>query len=116
MTAQAIASVIRQVFAVAAVVMGALTQALQGIHLPPALSAVLAAGGLLLLNLEHYLGDTSTGNPTTTTITSTTTPANTPLAVAVPVAPVAPVAPVVAPVAAGPCQGTAVPTVPVVAT
>ncbi len=74
MTPQAIASIVRQVFAIAAVVMGALTQALSGIHLSPAISAVLAAGGMVLLNVEHYLSDPSTGNPVTTTTTTTAGP------------------------------------------
>jgi hypothetical protein len=74
MTPQSVASVIRQVLAIAAIVMGALTSALQGIHLPPAVSAVLAAGGLVLLNVEHYLSDPSTGNPVTTTVTTAATP------------------------------------------
>jgi hypothetical protein len=113
MTAQSIASVARQVLALLGIVFGVLTQSLSTLHLPVAVSTALTVGGALILAIEQYVGDPSTGNPTTTTITSTTTPAHTPLAV---VAPVAPVAPVVAPVAAVPCQGTAVPTVPVVTT
>jgi hypothetical protein len=89
MTPQSVASVVRQVLAIAAIVMGALTSALQGIHLPPAVSAVLAAGGLVLLNLEHYLSDPSTGNPVTTTTTTTATPAPAPPApVPVPAPPI----------------------------
>lgn len=78
MTPQSVAAVIRQVLAIAAVVMGALTSALSGIHLPPAVSAVLAAGGLVLLNVEHYLSDPSTGNPVTTTTTTTALPPTVP--------------------------------------
>jgi hypothetical protein len=93
MTPQSIASVVRQVFAIAAVVMGALTQALNGIHLPPAISAVLAAGGLLLLNIEHYLSDPSTGNPVTTTTVTTAAPVAVQAVQPVPVLPVVPTVP-----------------------
>jgi hypothetical protein len=81
MTTQSVASVIRQVLAIAAIVMGALTSVLSGIHLPVALSAVLAAGGLVLINIEHYLGDPSTGNPVSTTTTTTTLPTAAPVPV-----------------------------------
>ena len=80
MTAQRVSSVVRQVLAIAAIIMGALTACLQGIHLPPAVSAVLAAGGLVLINIEHYLSDPSTGTPvatTTTTVTAPVTPTTT---------------------------------------
>jgi hypothetical protein len=63
MNTQQLASIIRQVLAVAAIVMGALTSALNGIHLPAAVSAVLAASGAVILALEHYVSDPSTGNP-----------------------------------------------------
>jgi hypothetical protein len=81
MTTQSVASVIRQVLAIAAVVMGALTSVLTGIHLPVAESAVLAAGGMALINIEHYLGDPSTGNPVSTTTTTTALPTAPPMAV-----------------------------------
>jgi hypothetical protein len=68
MTVQAFASIARQVVAIAAVVMGALTSALSAIKLPPAVSAVLAAAGAVILAIEHYVGDPSTGStPTTVT-------------------------------------------------
>jgi hypothetical protein len=64
MTVQSLASVIRQVVAIAAVVMGALTASLAAIKLPTAVSAVLAAAGAVILAIEHYVGDPSTGTPT----------------------------------------------------
>ena len=67
MTVQAFASIARQVLAIAAVVMGALTAALNGIHLPPAVSTVLVAAGSVILAIEHYVGDPSTGTTPPTT-------------------------------------------------
>lgn len=61
MNLQQLASILRQVAAVGAIVMGALTATLNGIHLPPAVSAVLTALGGGLLWIEHYVGDPSTG-------------------------------------------------------
>lgn len=85
MNTQQLASILRQIAAVASIVMGAITAAVNSnnaIHLPPAVSAVLAAAGGLLLSVEHYVGDPSTGTVTTTvptTIVPTTveTPADT---------------------------------------
>lgn len=62
--AQQTSSIIRQVAAIAAIVMGALTSALSGIKLPPAVSTVLVAAGGVLLAIEHFVGDTSTGSST----------------------------------------------------
>lgn len=62
---QQVASIFRQILAVAAIVMGALTQALNGIHLSPAISSVLAIVGGVILAIEHYVSDPSTGNPPT---------------------------------------------------
>jgi hypothetical protein len=87
---QQLGSILRQVLAVAAVVMGALTSTLSGIHLPPAVSAVLAAAGGVILAVEHYVSDPSTGTSTVPVTTSKGT-------IPVPVAPVA----VTAPQAAG---------------
>jgi len=61
MTVQALSSIIRQIVAVAAVVMGALTASLSAIHLPTAVSAVLTAAGAVILAIEHYVSDPSTG-------------------------------------------------------
>lgn len=69
---QRIASVIRQVCAIAAIVFGALTQAVGALHLSPAVSAVLVAAGGAVLAIEHYVSDPSTGSSTTTTPASAT--------------------------------------------
>ncbi len=62
MSYQQIASILRQVAAVAAVVMGILTQALNGIKLPPAISTAMTIVGGTLLAIEHYVSDPSTGS------------------------------------------------------
>ncbi|HEV2369125.1 MAG TPA: hypothetical protein VGR90_04580 [Acidimicrobiales bacterium] len=59
---QRIASVVRQVCAIAAIVFGALTQAVGALHLSPAVSAVLVAAGGAVLAIEHYVSDPSTGS------------------------------------------------------
>lgn len=61
---QRVSSVVRQVVAVAAIVMGCLTQALSSIQLSPAISTALATIGGVILGIEHYVGDPSTGTPT----------------------------------------------------
>jgi hypothetical protein len=66
MTVQSLAAIARQVIAIAAVVMGALTSALSGIHLPPAISTALVVAGAVILAIEHYVGDPSTGTPAAT--------------------------------------------------
>lgn len=61
MNTQQIASILRQVVAVAAVVMGALTASLSSIHLPAAVSSVLVVAGAVILAVEHYLGGSPAG-------------------------------------------------------
>lgn len=60
---QATSSIVRQVIAIAAVVMGGLTASLSSLHLPPAVSTALVAFGGILLSVEHYVSDPSTGTP-----------------------------------------------------
>ena len=72
MNVQQIASIARQVAAVAAVVMGILTQALSGIKLPTAISTAMTIAGAAILAIEHYVGDPSTGLPTLTPTASPT--------------------------------------------
>ena len=67
MTTQSVASVIRQVLAVLVTVYGVLTASVTALHLPVAVSAVLTAFGPLILLLEHYVADPSTGTLTTQT-------------------------------------------------
>ena len=74
MTVQSVSSVVRQVLAVLALVFGALTQALASIKLPPAASVVMGVFGTVILGLEHYLGDPSTGTPPVVTTTSQQAP------------------------------------------
>ena len=58
---QQIASIARQVLAIVGIVMGVLTQSLSSLHLPTAVSTALTVGGTLILAIEHYVGDPSTG-------------------------------------------------------
>jgi hypothetical protein len=64
---QSVASTIRQVLAVLVSVYGVLTASVTPLHLPVAVSSVLVAFGPLILALEHYLGDPSTGTSVVTT-------------------------------------------------
>lgn len=79
MTVQSVSSVVRQILLVLVSVYGVLTASVNQLHLPTAVSAVLVAAGPVVLLLEHYLGDPSTGTP----VITPTTPAK---AVAAPVA------------------------------
>jgi hypothetical protein len=89
---QQVSSIIRQALAISAIVMGALTSALSAIKLPTAVSVALAAAGALVIGIEHFVSDPSTG---------TTPPVS-----AVPVsAPVPPVPTVLAPAPALPNTG-----------
>lgn len=60
---QRLASIARQVVAVVASVFGILTASVSTLHLPVALSAILTAAGPVILAIEHYVGDPSTGTP-----------------------------------------------------
>jgi hypothetical protein len=83
-------SILRQAAGYVGIVMAALTQALSAIKLPPVASGVMGALGVLILGIEHYVSDPSTGTATVPVATSKGT-------IPVPVAPVA----VTAPQAAG---------------
>jgi hypothetical protein len=63
-TQQSFWSILRQVLAIVSLVFAALTQALQSIKLSPAASVVLGVFGTVILGLEHYVADPSTGSPT----------------------------------------------------
>jgi hypothetical protein len=85
MTTQQVSSIIRQIVAVAAVVFGAISAAISStnaIHLPPAVSSVLVIAGSVIMAIEHYVGDPSTGS--TTPVATTTAPDHTSLPVAPP--------------------------------
>lgn len=64
MTTQQISSIARQALAILGVVFGILTQSVSSLHLPVAVSTALTLGGAVILGLEHYLSDPSTGTPT----------------------------------------------------
>jgi len=71
---QSAASIIRQILGVVATAFGIVTASVSSLHLPVGISAILTAAGPLILAIEHYVGDPSTGNtPTTTTYTATPT-------------------------------------------
>lgn len=63
LSTQSLASIARQVVAVVATVFGILTASVSALHLPVSVSAILTATGPVILALEHYLGDPSTGTP-----------------------------------------------------
>lgn len=63
MNVQRLSSVLRQVIAVLVTVYGVLTACVSALHLPVAVSTVLVAAGPLILALEHYVSDPSTGRP-----------------------------------------------------
>lgn len=60
---QQVASIVRQLAAVAAIVIGSLSS----INLPTSVHGILVAAGAVLLAIEHYVGDPSTGTTTTST-------------------------------------------------
>ena len=63
MTSQQIASIARQVLAIAGIVMGVLTASVTQLHLPTAVSSILVVAGAVILAIEHYVSDPSTGTP-----------------------------------------------------
>jgi hypothetical protein len=79
MTLQSLSSVLRQILAILVSVYGVLSASITQLHLPPAVSTILVAFGPLILAIEHYVGDPSTGTPTVTT--TTTAPVTPPVVV-----------------------------------
>lgn len=63
MTVQSIASIARQVLAVAGIAMGVITASVTQLHLPTAVSSILVVAGGVILAIEHYVADPSTGTP-----------------------------------------------------
>lgn len=61
---QSVSSVARQLLAIIGIVFGVLTQSVSSLHLPVALSAVITIGGAVILAIEHYVADLSTGTST----------------------------------------------------
>jgi tetrahydromethanopterin S-methyltransferase subunit C len=60
---QSVASIARQILAILGIVFGVLTQSIGSLHLPVAVSSILTIGGAVILAVEHYVSDPSTGTP-----------------------------------------------------
>ena len=61
---QRLGSLGRQLLAILGIVFGVLTQSVSGLHLPVAVSSILTIGGALILGIEHYVSDPTTGTGT----------------------------------------------------
>ena len=66
MTVQSVASIFRQALAILGIVFGILTQSVAALHLSPVVSAWIGVGGVVILAIEHYVADPSTGTPAPT--------------------------------------------------
>ena len=60
---QSISSVARQVLAIIGIIMGVVTASVTQLHLPTAVSSILVVVGGVILAIEHYVSDPSTGTP-----------------------------------------------------
>lgn len=58
---QSFSAIARQVLAILGIVFGVLTQSVSQLHLPTAVSSILLVAGSVILAVEHYVGDPSTG-------------------------------------------------------
>ena len=72
MTTQQLSSIARQVLAIAGIVMGVVTASVTQLHLPTAVSSILVVAGAVILAIEHYVSDPSTGTPVTRTTAAAT--------------------------------------------
>jgi hypothetical protein len=61
---QRISSLGRQALAIAGIVFAILTQSDSALHLSPVVSAWMGVGGAVILAVEHYVSDPSTGSTT----------------------------------------------------
>jgi hypothetical protein len=76
MNTQQLSSIARQGLAILGIVFGVLTQSVTSLHLPAAVSSILVIAGSVILAIEHYVGDPSTGStPTPAPVVQATTPA-----------------------------------------
>lgn len=66
-------ALLRQGLAVAGVVFGVLTSSVSSLHLPPSISSIMMVGGAVVLAVEHYVSDPSTGTPPPSSTTTTKT-------------------------------------------
>lgn len=58
---QRLSAVVRQILAILSITFGVLTQSVTTLHLPASLSAILLVAGSVILAIEHYVSDPSTG-------------------------------------------------------
>ena len=58
---QSFASIVRQVLAILSVAFGVITASVSSLRLPVAVSTVLTIAGAVILAVEHYVSDPSTG-------------------------------------------------------
>ena len=63
MTVQSISSVARQILALISIAMGVVTASVTSLHLPTAVSGLLVTIGGVVIAIEHYVADPSTGTP-----------------------------------------------------
>lgn len=77
---QRLSAVVRQILAILGITFGVLTQSVTTLHLPASLSAILLVAGSVILAIEHYVSDPSTGlNPIIPVITPIPNPIITPI-------------------------------------
>lgn len=74
MNVQRVAAIVRQVVAIAALIIGPLTAAVSSMKLPPAVSAVITSAGVIILAIEHFVSDPTTGIGTPSTPSTSPTP------------------------------------------
>ena len=60
---QSVSAIVRQFLAILGIIFGVLTQSDTALHLPVVVSAWLGVGGVIILAIEHYVSDPSTGAP-----------------------------------------------------
>ena len=65
MNSQQLSSIARQFLAIIGIIFGVLTQSVTSLHLPIAVSTTLTITGAVILAIEHYVSDPSTGTTTT---------------------------------------------------
>jgi tetrahydromethanopterin S-methyltransferase subunit C len=65
LSTQSASSIVRQILGYLGIIFGVLTQSVTAMHLPVAISSVIAIGGAVIIAIEHYVSDPSTGTPPT---------------------------------------------------
>jgi len=74
MNTQQISAIARQVLAIIGIVMGVVTASVTQLHLPTAVSSILVVAGSVILAIEHYVGDPSTGTTQAPPVVKTPNP------------------------------------------